>query len=340
MRQASVALALLAGFASLLVQDALAQGKPPMPFRVQIVYSPLYVIDLGGLEKLHPFDIRKYEKIYKQLLLDGKISDQHALVPEPLTRDQLLLIHTEPYLQSLKVRENLIRYLEAPALRLAPVDLEKKIVEPVRLSSGGTLSAARAALEVGIGINLGGGYHHAKPESGEGFCIIADIPIAIRQLQADNRIKRALIVDVDVHQGNGTICCLRDDESTFTFSMHQDSIYPIPKEIGDLDIELQAGCMDDEYNRILEENLRRIMSSFQADIVFIVGGCDTLSGDPLAGLEMTTEGIVTRDALIVASCVEKNIPVVFTLAGGYSSEAWKAQYRSIRHLIDTYGVAK
>jgi hypothetical protein len=104
MRQASVVLALLAGFAGPLVQDALAQEKPLMPFRVQIVYSPLYAIDLGGLEKLHPFDIRKYEKIYKQLLLDRKISDQHALIPEPLTRDQLLLIHTEPYLQSLKVR--------------------------------------------------------------------------------------------------------------------------------------------------------------------------------------------------------------------------------------------
>lgn len=340
MRQASVVLALLAGFASLLVQDAIAQGKPPMPFRVQLVYSPGYAIDLGGLEKLHPFDIRKYEKIYKQLLLDRKISDQHVLIPEPLTRDQLLLIHTESYLQSLKVRENLIRYLEAPALRLAPVDLEKKIVEPVRLSSGGTLLAARVALEVGIGVNLGGGYHHAKPDTGEGFCIVADIPIAIRKLQAEGKIERALIVDVDVHQGNGTICCLRDDESTYTFSMHQDSIYPIPKEVGDLDIELQSGCQDAQYNRILEENLNRIMSSFPADIVFIVGGCDTLSGDPLAGLEMTPKGIVTRDAMIVAACVDRKIPVVFTLAGGYSQDAWKTQYQSISHLIDTYGVAK
>ena len=314
--------------------------RPTDPFHVQVVYSPKYLINLGGLEKLHPFDIHKYAKIHKQLVTDKAISDSHTLSPESLTPEQLRLIHSEDYLKTLKTKEMLVRYLEAPALEFAPVNLEKAVVEPFLFASGGTLLAARSALNVGIGINIGGGYHHAKPTSGEGFCLFADIPISIRQLQADGHIKKAMIVDVDVHQGNGTIRCLPNDESTFTFSMHQGEIYPIPKEVGDLDVEVPSGCQDDEFIRLLSENLQNILKDFHPEICFIVGGCDTLKGDPLASLEMTPKGIVDRDALIVRACVEKKIPVVLTLAGGYSKDAWKAQYQSIKNIIDTYGVPK
>ncbi|MCU0720430.1 MAG: histone deacetylase [Pirellula sp.] len=314
--------------------------RPRNPFQVQIVYSPKYLINLGGLEKLHPFDIHKYSKIHKQLVADQSISASHTLSPESLTSEQLRLIHSDEYLETLKDKEMLIKYLEAPALKFAPLNLEKAVVEPFRFASGGTLLAARSALDVGIGINIGGGYHHAKPTSGEGFCLFADIPIAIRQLQADGHIKKALIVDVDVHQGNGTILCLPNDDSTFTFSMHQAEIYPIPKEMGDLDVEVPSGCQDEEFNRLLSENLQNILKDFQPDICFIVGGCDTLQGDPLASLEMTPQGIVDRDALIVRTCVDKKIPVVLTLAGGYSKDAWKAQHQSIKNIIETYGVRK
>ena len=312
--------------------------EPKLPFNVSIVYSPGYLIDLGGLEKLHPFDIRKYEKIHNSLIADGLLSDEETLKPAPLTQEDLLLIHTPEYLEDLKARKKVAQYLEAPALRFAPLSLDRAVLEPFRRASGGTLLAARQALQSGIGINLGGGYHHAKPDRGEGFCLYADVPIAIRKLQAESLIKRAIVIDVDVHQGNGTIVCLPDDDSTFTFSMHQGDIYPIPKETGDRDVELSGGMEDQEYLEILAEHLPKILADADADICFIVGGCDPLDGDPLASLKMTHEGIVKRDHAIIQACAERNLPVVLTLSGGYSPDAWRSQYLSIKNLIEEYGL--
>ena len=312
--------------------------EPKLPFNVSVVYSPGYLINLGGLEKLHPFDIRKYEKIHNSLMADGLLSNEQTLKPATLTQDDLLLIHTETYLEELKQRKRVAQYLEAPALQYAPVSLDRAVLEPFRRASGGTLLAARQALKAGIGINLGGGYHHAKPDRGEGFCLFADVPIAIRKLQSESLIKRAIVIDVDVHQGNGTIVCLPDDDSTFTFSMHQGDIYPIPKETGDRDVELSGGMEDQEYLEILAEHLPKILADADADICFIVGGCDPLDGDPLASLKMTHEGIVKRDHAIIQACAERNLPVVLTLSGGYSPDAWRSQYLSIKNLIEEYGL--
>ena len=311
-----------------------------LPFDVNVVYSPGYLIDLGGLEKLHPFDIRKYEKIHEALKSDKLLTDDQTLKPEPLTKEDLMLVHGEAYLDSLRNRKKLAGYLEAPALTLAPVSLNRAVLEPFRRASGGTLLAARMALKSGIGINIGGGYHHAKPNLGEGFCVFADVPIAIRKLQKEKQIKRAVVIDVDVHQGNGTILCLDGDNSTFTFSMHQKNIYPTPKEKGDLDVELPSGMGDAAYLKVLAKHLPSILDESDADICFIVGGCDPLAGDPLASLKMTPEGIVKRDQAIVEACVQRKIPVVLTLSGGYSPDAWKSQYMSIKNLIKQYGLFK
>lgn len=315
------------------------QPERKYPFHVQLVYSPSYLINLGGLERLHPFDIKKYQRIHDQLVADGLVTNEQTLQPTSLTVEDLKLIHTDQYLEDLKVRKNVARYLEAGVLEYAPVSLETAVMEPFRRASAGTLLAARKALETGIGINIGGGYHHAKPEIGEGFCLYADVPIAIRKLQKEKLIKTALVVDVDVHQGNGTAVCLADDDSTFCFSMHQGDIYPIPKEESDLDVELNSGMRDDEYLKLLESNMPKLFDQSAPDICFIVGGCDTLAGDPLASLRMTPAGIVSRDAMIVRYCVDRNVPVVLTLSGGYSPDAWKAQYESIKHLIETYSLA-
>jgi histone deacetylase 11 len=319
--------------------DPATQPDRKFPFHVQLVYSPGYLINLGGLERLHPFDIKKYQRIYDQLVADGLVTKDQTFSPSSLTVDDLKLIHTDQYLEDLKVRKNVARYLEAGVLEYAPVSLDTAVMEPFRRASGGTLLAARKALETGIGINIGGGYHHAKPGIGEGFCLYADVPISIRKLQQEGLIKSALVVDVDAHQGNGTAVCLADDDSTFCFSMHQGDIYPIPKETSDRDVELDSGMQDEEYLRILESNLLELFDQSAPDICFIVGGCDTLAGDPLASLEMTPAGIVARDAMIVQHCVDRNVPVVLTLSGGYSPEAWKAQYQSIKHLIETYSLA-
>lgn len=303
---------------------------------VQMIYSSKYLIDLGGIEQAHPFDIHKYKKIVNQLVSDGLLTVDQVIQPEPLTRDELLLVHTPAYLETLRDKNALATYLEAPELRLLAVDLYDGVVQKFITSSGGTLQAARSALEHGIAINIGGGYHHAKPTKGEGFCIIADVPIAIRKLQAEQRITRAVVIDVDVHQGNGTAVCLADDPSTFTFSMHERDIYPIPKETSDWDIELESGMQDEEYLKLLSDSLPKIFEQFEPQICFIVAGCDTLAGDPLANLEMTHAGIIKRDEMIVAACVQRNIPVVFTLSGGYSRDAWSAQYKSVKNLIEKF----
>ena len=319
--------------------DAAEPTEPLLPFDVSVVYSPGYLIELGGLEKMHPFDIRKYEKIHQGLIKDELLTQEQTIKPAPVTREELLLVHTPKYLDELSKRAKVAEYLEAPVLQYAPISLEQAVLQPFRRASGGTIRAAREALKSGIGVNLGGGYHHAKPDRGEGFCLYADVPIAIRKLQSEKLISRAIVIDVDVHQGNGTIVCLPDDDSTFTFSMHQGNIYPIPKENGDLDVELGSGMQDEEYLEILAENLPKILDDADADICFIVGGCDPLDGDPLAGLKMTHAGIAKRDHAIVEACVERNLPVVLTLSGGYSPDAWKSQYLSIKNLIEVYGLS-
>ncbi len=310
------------------------------PGKASVVYSKDYLINLLGLERLHPFDIMKYKKIHNQLLKDGLLTKQATHVPLKLSDEQILLVQSQKFLDSLNDRATVAFYLEASELKDIPVPLKSGVVDPFRFASGGTILAARMALKNGIGINIGGGYHHAKVDIGEGFCLFADVPIAIRVLQKEKLIERALVIDVDVHQGNGTAECLADDDSTFTFSIHQGNIYPIPKARSDMDVELDEGINDRQYMLALESQLSGLFEKANPDIVFIVGGCDTLAGDPLASFEMTHQGIVDRDAKIVDEAVKRNIPVVLTLAGGYSKDAWRSQYMSIKNLIETYGLAE
>ncbi|MCD4820107.1 MAG: histone deacetylase [Candidatus Cloacimonetes bacterium] len=303
--------------------------------KLTVVYSSKYLIKFGGLEKLHPFDIRKYKKIYKKLVSEKLLNQSDVFVPEIISEDDILRVQSRSFLQSLKKSRDVAVYLEAYFMRFFPsFVLRKSIINPFKYATGGTLLSSRLALKYGVSINISGGYHHAMPDRGEGFCLFADIPIAIKKLQAENKINRALIIDLDIHQGNGTAVCLQDDETTFTFSMHQGNIYPIPKEKSDLDIELESGMNDAEYFKILQENLPELIKVSNPDIVYIVGGCDTLKGDPLASLNMTEQGIVQRDWLVIEECLRQNIPVVMTLAGGYSKNAWHVQYSSIKNIIE------
>ena len=197
---------------------------------VAIVYRSEYEISLGGLEKAHPFDVHKYGKIHKRLLKGRLLRRADTHEAEQIAAPDLLRIHKPGYIKSLGSPEAAAQYLEMPLVAALPAGvLENGIVRPFRYATGGTLLAARLALKTGAAVNIGGGFHHAKPDTGEGFCVFADIPVAIRVLQNEKLIARALIVDVDVHQGNGTAVCLAGDETTFTFSMHQRDIYPIPK---------------------------------------------------------------------------------------------------------------
>lgn len=312
-------------------QDELAANVP-------IVYAKDYRIRLMGLERMHPFDIAKYDRIYKSLKQSGLLTEKWSYQPEVLVEDDLLLIHKKEYLTSLHDKSKVAVYLESPSLTVVPDWLfYDRVVQPFINASGGTLKAARLALDHGIAINLGGGYHHAKPMSGEGFCLIADVPIAIRKLQQEKKIRRALIVDTDIHQGNGTILCLKNDATTYCFSMHEAGIYPQPKEKGDWDVELPAGITDDAYLAIFKKYLEKLFSESKPDIVFHVAGCDALLGDPLANGKMSEAGIKRRDLMLMEACKKRNIPYVMTLAGGYSKHAWRAQAESIKAILRAWG---
>jgi len=337
-------LALAATAVTCIAPKALRQVRSPregrvLNHRVAVVYSSAYQIDLGGAERLHPFDIRKYARIYLALNQGGYLRPADVFVPVPVSRGDLLRVHTRRYLNSLRDPAALARYLEAPAVKLLPGKMaDSGLLRAFRAATGGTILAARLALEHGIAINLGGGYHHAKPDSGEGFCIYADMPIALRALRAEGRLGRVLVVDLDVHQGNGTAVCCRGDDGVFLFDMHQGDIYPIPKERCTLDVDLPRGTTDDEYLRVLADRLPGAIDRARPDLVFLQAGCDVLAGDPLAGLALTKDGIVRRDAFVIDMCVRRGLPVVMVLGGGYSDEAWAVQYASICRTIETYGL--
>jgi histone deacetylase 11 len=308
---------------------------------VALVYADDYGIALGGLERMHPFDVRKYSKIVQQLTADRLAAAGDFHRPQELTREQMLLVHTPGFLNGLSSSRSVAQCLEMPMIGMLPADvIDRQILRAFRRASGGTILAARLALEHGIAINVGGGFHHAGPDRGGGFCVYADMPIAVRILQNERLIARALIVDLDAHQGNGTILCCPNDDAVFTFSMHQGDAYPIPKQRGDRDVELAAGTGDRAYLDTLRRELPEAIRQSRPDLVILQAGCDTLADDPLAGLAMTPEGIVARDAYVIDTCATSNIPVVMTLGGGYSQNAWKAQHASIRRTLQTYPLAR
>jgi len=338
---------------------AVKESKSPRVGRaiggaVAIVYSIHYDIDLGGLERLHPFDIHKYSRIYQALVDGGLVQPADVFVPQPVTEEQVLLVHTRGFLDSLKDSATVARYLEAPIIHFAaPAVVDAGVLGAFRWSTGGTIEAARLALRHGIAINLGGGYHHAMPDRGGGFNIYNDLAIAIRVLQREGLIRRACVVDLDVHQGNGTATVFEGDESVFTFSMQEDGIYPYPRAKSSLDVELLPGMGDDVYLAELARRLPDVLDGRaggastrssagerrgRPDIVLYQAGCDTLAGDPLAHLRMTPDGLARRDAMVIDACRERGIPVVMTLGGGYSKDAWKAQFGSIAGTIRAYGL--
>ena len=331
-----------AGCAAPGSRETVAQAREErvMNHRVVVVWSKDYQVDLGGLERLHAFDIRKYAKIHRELVTDGRVNPEDVAVPPPVTDEEVRLVHTPGFLKSLDDPESVATYLEAPMVAaLGHEKLKENVIAPFRCATGGTILAGRLALEHGIGVNLGGGYHHARPARGEGFCVFNDVAIAIRVLRREKRIRRALVVDLDVHQGNGTAVVFDGDDEVYTFSMHESDIYPVPKELSDLDVELPPGTGDEVYLAKLRETLPEVFEASRPEIVFLVAGCDTLEGDPLARLRMTEAGIVKRDAMVIDACVRRDIPVVMTLGGGYSADAWSAQYASVARTIRTYGLA-
>ena len=276
---------------------------------MKLIYSDGYDLNLGE----HVFPSTKYRLVRKELLKEKLASEQDFLEPTPATDEDVLLVHTAEYVQKLKtgtLSESEIYRMEIP--------YSPEMVRAVWLCAGGSILAARRALSDGMAINIGGGFHHAFPGHGEGFCVIHDVAIAIRKLQMDGAIRRAMTVDLDVHHGNGTAFIFARDNTVCTFSMHQENNYPLEKPPSDIDIHLADGSGDESYLHLLRQNLHHALSEFSPDLIFYLAGADPYCEDQLGGLSLTKAGLRERDRVVMSFARERNIPVAVTLAGGYA----------------------
>ena len=277
----------------------------------RVFYSPYYYADIG---ENHVFPIRKFELVRDVLLREGTITPEEIVEPEPASREDLLLVHTEDYVGRLQNGT-----LTTKEIRRLGLPWSKSLVRRSFLATSGTINAAKWALENGVASNLAGGTHHAFPDRGEGFCVFNDVAVAIRVLQRDKLGRRFLIVDCDVHQGNGTAFIFKEDPSVFTFSMHGAKNYPLFKENSSLDIELPDKTGDEEFLSVLGEALPRIFL-YEPDIVFYLGGADPYEKDKLGRLGLTFEGLKTRDEMVLRFAAERETPIVTVMSGGYAAD--------------------
>jgi acetoin utilization deacetylase AcuC-like enzyme len=278
---------------------------------MKCAYHPSYQ---APLPPGHPFPMSKYPLLKDRLLAEGILAAGDILQPEPIDESTLELVHTHEYLVKLASSG-----LSAPEQRRLGLPWSEALWQRSRLASAGTLLAARAALEDGLAGNLAGGTHHAFADHGEGFCVLNDVAIAIRQLQAESLIERAAVIDLDVHQGNGTAAIFESSDEVFTFSMHGERNYPATKMRSDLDVGLRDGVGDAEYLDSLHRNLPLVLAHAEPDIAFYLAGVDVAAGDRYGRLALSVEGIRTRDAAVIEAVRRRGVPLVIVLGGGYAA---------------------
>src|ERR1700693_4151260 len=306
-----------------------------LPFK--LIYSDPSYLPIGA----HVFPAEKYRRIRDRLVVNGVADATDFLEPKPATDQDILLVHTQEYVHKLKTgtlspREEM--ELEIPYSR--------ELVEAFWLAAGGSILAARQALSDGVGISIGGGFHHAFPDHGEGFCLIHDVAVAIRRLQRDGKIRNAMTVDCDVHQGNGTAAIFAaartaseplpsagpgtrssalprkmrgaQTGTVFTISLHQHNNYPMWKPPSSIDVDLPDGIGDDDYLAWLDNAFSSGLRQFDPDLLCYIAGADPYKEDQLGGLCLTIDGLKKRDELVFRIAQARNIPVMVTLAGGYA----------------------
>ncbi len=304
-----------------------------LPFK--LVYSDDYYLPIGA----HVFPAEKYQRIHKRLLETGVAEAADFIAPQPASDRDILLVHTPQYVQKLKTGT-----LTAHEELAMEIPYSPELVRAFWLAAGGSILAAEHALRDRVGFNIGGGFHHAFPDHGEGFCMIHDVAVAIRRLQRDDKIRHAMTVDCDVHQGNGTAAIfagmripagqlpsksastiasggkLRNAHAgdVFTISLHQENNYPMWKPPSSIDVDLPDEIGDDDYLAWLDNALSSGLRQFEPELICYIAGADPYKEDQLGGLNLTIDGLKRRDELVFRVARARNIPVMVTYAGGYA----------------------
>ncbi len=277
---------------------------------MKCIYHPGYQV---ALPAGHPFPVSKYLLLRDQLLTEGVLALGDFLEPEPIDMQDLGLVHTPEYLRKLQSSG-----LSAAEQRRLGLPWSDDLWRRSRLAAGGTLLAARAALSDGLAANLAGGTHHAFADHGEGFCVFNDVAVAIGKLRAEGAIERAAVIDLDVHQGNGTAAIFDAVDQVFTFSVHGERNYPLNKMRSNLDVPLRDGAGDAEYLDALQRHLPKVLEA-AADMAFYLAGVDVAAGDRYGKLALTEDGIRRRDRLVIEAVRERGVPLTIVLAGGYAA---------------------
>jgi acetoin utilization deacetylase AcuC-like enzyme len=279
-----------------------------LPFR--LIYHPKYDLNLGA----HVFPSQKYRWLRDRFIRTSFASDEDFVTPEPAADEDVLLAHDPEWV--LKLKEGTLSYQEI--LRLE-IPYSRQMVDGFWHAAGGTILAGRLALQMGFAYHVGGGFHHAFRDHGEGFCAINDVAIAILRLQKDGAIKRALTIDCDVHHGNGTAALFAGDDSVFTLSIHQSDNYPAEKPPSNLDIHLRDGTNDEEYLQRLENGVKAALTMFRPELIIYLAGADPFQKDQLGGLSLSFQGLRERDRFVIETAVAEKIPITTVLAGGYAA---------------------
>lgn len=308
-----------------------------LPFK--LIYSDAYYLPIGS----HVFPAEKYRRIHDRLIATGVVEPGDFLEPEPANDRDILLVHRPDYVQ--KLRTGSLSQREEMEME---IPYSRDLVEAFWLSAGGSILAGRHALEDRVCINIGGGFHHAFPDHGEGFCMIHDVAVAIRRLQRDDKIRTAMTVDCDVHQGNGTAAIFAGTRTesvplpsvsgstlnagrpprmhgahagdVFTISLHQHNNYPLYKPPSSIDVDLPDGIGDDDYLAWLDNALSSGLRQFAPDLICYIAGADPYREDQLGGLDLTIDGLKKRDELVFKVARAQGIPVMVTYAGGYAQK--------------------
>lgn len=279
---------------------------------MDVYYHDLFTFPLPPK---HRFPIQKYKLLRQRLVREGIISVENLHIPEPASDEQLMMVHTRGYLQKIKQGE-----LTKKEIRRMGFPWSPDLVERSRRSVGSTIAACRSALKDGIAVSLAGGTHHAYPDHGQGFCVFNDVAVAVKVVQREKRAHRILIVDCDVHQGNGTAAIFKGEPRVFALSIHGAKNFPFHKEHSDLDIPLPDGTEDEGYLEALEKGLADAMKSSSADLVIYLAGADPHQRDRLGRLSLTKDGLARRDRLVLGRCRQEGLPVAVVMSGGYGKD--------------------
>jgi acetoin utilization deacetylase AcuC-like enzyme len=280
--------------------------------RVKVFYSDHFVLPLP---EGHRFPMKKYSMLRERVERSGICENGELRAPHAVTDEEILRAHNPGYLEKVVAGT-----LTDKEMRRIGFPWSQRMVERSRRASGGTLDAARIALSEGIATNLAGGTHHAFADRGEGFCVLNDSAIAARALLAEGLVEKVVVLDTDVHQGNGTAAIVRGDARVFTFSIHGAKNYPFHKEESDLDAPLPDGASDDAFLLSLEERLERVLDLEDWNLAIFLAGADPFEGDKLGRLRVTKSGLAERDRMVLEGCRDRDIPVAVTMAGGYARE--------------------